>query len=453
MISRRMLLGGSLGLGGGLLAGAGTLLAGLSSPVTASASDYKAVVVVFLNGGSDGHNLIVPTDAAFASYQRARGNLALLKGSLKTLAGTVDGHSFGLHPSLAPLVPLYDARRLAFVANVGPLVEPVTAARVLDGAVELPPFLMSHSDQTAITQGWTFGEDASGWAGRGLELLPSALQHGLSAVSLVNDRTLVQGRRSAVSFLSSDGSRWWGSADLAQPQTEAAQNINRMAQWQFANAFEAEYARTFGNAVADSTRFTRALLNAPAPPQDFGSGWLGDRMRQLAMLLPVFKSEGYRRQVFLFDWGSFDTHTNQTGSGDNTQDTQFATMAKAVSAFDAAMQASGLADNVTLLMMTDFGRTLRPGSGGGSEHAWGNHWFALGGAVDGGQVVGTLPNLTLGGPDDGDSGRNGRMVPTIATDQVGHTLMQWLGLPPSLTLEAFPHLVNFPQKTIPLLRA
>lgn len=448
-LQRRRFLGGAAGAG---LLGSAGLLAG-TGPGRAAADDYRALVVLFLNGGNDGHNLLVPTDGAYGDYQRARANLALARSSLVGLPGTAGGHSYGLHPALQPLADLYRNRRLSFILNVGPLIEPATARQVLDAAVEVPPFLLSHSDQIAIQQGWTVTDDMSGWAGRALELLPSSLKHPVSAVSLGGNRTLVQGKRSAVSFLSNDGSRWWGSADLAQPQTEAAQNINRMAQWQFANAFEAEYARTFGNAVADSTRFTRALLNAPAPPQDFGSGWLGDRMRQLAMLLPVFKSEGYRRQVFLFDWGSFDTHTNQTGSGDNTQDTQFATMAKAVSAFDAAMQASGLADNVTLLMMTDFGRTLRPGSGGGSEHAWGNHWFALGGAVDGGQVVGTLPNLTLGGPDDGDSGRNGRMVPTIATDQVGHTLMQWLGLSPSLTLEAFPHLVNFPQKTIPLLRA
>lgn len=448
MISRRMLLGGSLGLGGGLLAGAGTLLAGLSSPVTASASDYKAVVVVFLNGGSDGHNLIVPTDAAFASYQRARGNLALLKGSLKTLAGTVDGHSFGLHPSLAPLVPLYDARRLAFVANVGPLVEPVTAARVLDGAVELPPFLMSHSDQTAITQGWTFGEDASGWAGRGLELLPSALQHGLSAVSLVNDRTLVQGRRSAVSFLSSDGSRWWGTADLSNPAAESVQALQRMTRWQFANAYEAEYARTFGAALADSTRFTKALMSAPAPSQDFGSDWLGERLRQVATLLPVFKSDGLRRQVFLLQWGGFDTHAGQRGSGPNTQDAQFVHLAKALAAFDGAMQSAGMGDDVTVLVMSEFGRTLRPGSGGGSEHAWGSHWALLGGAVNGGTVHGRFPTLALGGPDDCDPNRNGRLAPAIASDQVGSSLMQWMGLPSGQVLDAFPLLARFPQHQV-----
>lgn len=446
---RRRILGGAAGAG--LLAGAGLVLG--SRTGLAAAQDYRVLVVLFLNGGNDGHNMLVPTDGAYGDYQRARSGLALARSSLLSLPGTQGGHSYGMHPALTGLAELYRQRRLSFVLNVGPLIEPATARQVIEFSVDIPPFLLSHSDQIAIQQGWAASEDASGWAGRALELLPSSLKHPINAVTLDNNRTLVQGRRSPVSFLSGDGSRWWGTADLSQPHTESAQNINRMAQWQFANAYETEYARSLGSAVSDSTRFVQAMLKAPTAPQDFGSGWLGERMRQLATLLPAFKAEGYRRQVFLFNWGSFDTHANQRGSGNSTQDSQLAEVDKAVAAFDAAMRASGLGDDVTVLMMSDFGRTLRPGSGGGSEHAWGNHWFAVGGAVSGGQVIGALPTLTLGGPDDGDSGRNGRMVPTIATDQLGNTLMRWLGLPPSLTLEAFPYLANFSQHTIPLLHA
>ena len=450
MINRRQWLGGGLGLG------AGTSLLGLSGSGHGASEDYRALVVLFLMGGNDGHNLLVPTDAMYNDYQQARANLALPKTSLAALPGTAAGHSFGLHSGLAPLVPLYAQQRLAFIANAGPLVVPTTGVQARTNAVPLPPFLLSHSDQVAIQQGWTVRDDSSGWAGRSLELLPSSLRNPLSAVTMDNRLTLVLGRRSAVSFMPEFGARYWGLADLAHPQDEAAQSINRMAQWQFSNAYEAEYARTLGTAVADATRITQVLETAKAPSADFGNGGggsIGQRLRVLASALPVFKSQGYKRQVFLVSWGAFDTHTNQRGGDMNSQDTQFVAMAKALAAFDETNRANGIDMNVVTLMMSDFGRTVRPGSGGGSEHAWGNHWFAMGGPVAGGNVIGSFPSPQLGGPDDGDLGNNGRHVPTIATDQVGATVMNWLGLPSSAYIDVFPDLVNFQQKTIPLLGA
>lgn len=450
MIGRRQFIGG--GAAAAALAG-GTSLLGLSERSQAAGEEYRALVVVFLTGGSDGNNMLVPTDGMYNDYQVARANLALPKASLASLPGSAAGHTFGLHPSLAPLVPLYGQQRLAFIANVGPLVVPTTAAQARANAVDLPPFLLSHSDQVAIQQGWTVRDDTSGWAGRALELLPSTLRNPLAAVTMDNARTLVLGRRSSVSFMSVDAPRYWGPADLARPESAAAQSINRMAQWQFANAYEAEYARTFGYAVSDATQITRAMESARAPAADFGSSELGRRLRSLASVMPVFKAQGLKRQVFLVQWGQFDTHTNQRGAGETTQDTQFIELAKAIAAFDETQRANGMDNNVVTLLMSDFGRTVRPGSGGGSEHAWGNHWFALGGPVAGGTVHGRFPSPVLGGPDDGDIGNNGRHVPSTATDQVGATLVNWLGLPPSLYHEVFPDLVNFPSKTVPLLRA
>lgn len=453
MINRRQLLGsGGWASLAGLGAGAG-LLGAWGTEGRAASDDYRALVVLFLQGGNDGHNTLVPTDGAFGDYTQARGSLALARSSLVPLSGSAAGHTFGLHPGLSALAPLYAQGRLAWISNVGPLVQPSTAAQVLASAVEVPPFLLSHSDQVAIQQGWTVKDDSSGWAGRALELLPSGLRHPVSAVTMSTNRTLVLGRHSRVSFLSNDGARYWGSADLARPQSTETQSLNRMAQWQFANDYQAEYARTLGSAVADSTLFTNALLQAKPPTADFGSGNLADNLRALASVLPAFKAQGLKRQVFLVSWGSFDTHADQLGSGAKSQDTQLAAVGRATAAFDRSIQEAGMNDNVVTLMMSDFGRTLRPGSGGGSEHAWGNHWFAMGGPVQGGTVHGVFPTLRLGGPDDGDGNANGRMVPTLATDQVGATLMQWLGLPADQLTEVFPNLANFRQKTIALLRA
>ena len=447
MIRRRSLLGAAGGLG------AAGLLGALPGAIEAAGEDYRALVVVYLNGGNDGHNTLVPTDGLYGDYQAARQNLALPRSSLVALPGRTAGHTFGLHPALAPMAALYAQQRLAFVANIGPLVMPATARQVLDNAVDVPPFLLSHSDQTAIAQGWTVSDDNSGWAGRALELLPSRLRNRAAAVTFDTHRTLVLGKRSPVSNLSVDGGSWWGIGDLRRPQDAGTQALTRMAQWQFANAYEAEYARTYGLAITDTAFFTEALDHAVTPVGDFGStDHLARRLRGLASLLPYFKAQGLKRQVFLMNWGAFDTHTNQRGSDANTQDAQFDILAKALKGFDDSNRASGLDMNVVTLVMTEFGRTVRPGSGGGSEHAWGNHWWALGGPVAGAQVIGQFPSPVLGGPDDSDAMKNGRHVPTLAVDQLGATLMQWMGLDPSQLHDAFPWLVNFPQKTIPLLR-
>ncbi len=446
MITRRHFFGAA----GSLSATA--LLGGASVPGLAAGEEYKALVVVYLNGGNDGNNVIVPTDGAYRDYQTSRANLALPRNSLASLSGTAAGHTFGLHASLTPLAPLYNAGRLAFISNVGPLIEPATGRQVLDNAVRLPPFLMSHNDQTAMVQGWNVTEDGSGWAGRGLETLPSSLRHPLAAVTMDTNRTLVLGRQTPVTFMPPGGTRWWGTADLAYPETPSAQSLNRMARWQSANAYEGEYARTLGTALFDSTQLTQAFMAAKAPAADFGNEWLGNNMRALASVLPFFKSTGLKRQVFLTHWGGFDTHANQRGGDMNSQDSQLVTLARVLDAFDASNRANGLDMNVTTLVMTEFGRTLRPGSGGGSEHAWGNHWWLMGGPVAGGTVHGTFPNLVLGGPDDGDPGQNGRHVPSTSSDQVGASLMQWLGMDPLHLLDVFPNLANFKQKTLPLIR-
>lgn len=428
-------------------------LLGAAAPSIAVASNYRALVILHLNGANDGNNVLVPTDGAYTDYEASRQNLAIPRRSLITLNGSAAGHTFGMHPALASLASLYNAGRLGFIANVGPLLEPATAAAVIANAVQVPPFLMSHSDQTSMVQGWLATEDNSGWAGRSLELMPASLRQPLAAVTMDTNRTAVLGRQSPVSFMSPWGSANWGPANLMQPATPATQAILRMARWQFANPYEAEYANTFSNAVSDSLLVENALKYARTPSADFGSDNLGRMMRTLASTLPVFKAQGFRRQVFLVHWGTFDTHANQRGTAAETQDAQLATLDKVLAAFDATNRATGVDADVATVVISEFGRTLRPGSGGGSEHAWGNHWMLLGGPAIGGTVAGTFPDLRLGGPDDGDYGKNGRLVPTLGSDQVGATLMQWLGLPASQVVNAFPYLANFKQHLLPLMRA
>jgi uncharacterized protein (DUF1501 family) len=445
MMSRRRFLGGA-----GVLPFTAALSA-IEGRALAEANDYRALVVLYLNGGNDGNNVLVPTDGAYGDYQAARQNLTLPRTDLVALSGTAAGHTFGVHPAFRPLVPLYEQGRLAFIANVGPLAEPCTAAQVLAGVARVPPFLFSHSDQTAFVQGWAGANDASGWAGRGLERLPTPLRHRFAGVTSGTQRTLVLGRRASASFVDPDGGNWWGLGDLSRPHETGPRALLDMAQWRFTNPYEAEYARTYASAIDDSVLLARARI-APAPEVDFGSNeGVARGLRTFGSLMPYFKAQGLKRQVFLQSWGAFDTHARQRGGDAATQDAQLATVAKALAGFDRLVRRGGLDGNVVTLVMTEFNRTLRPGSGGGSEHAWGNHWWVLGGPVAGGTVIGTFPKLVLGGPDDGDPGKNGRFVPTLSSDQVGATLMQWLGLAPASFVGVFPALANFSTRTAPLL--
>ena len=452
MTTRRELLGRSGALAASTWLGGAAGLSALSASSAAS-NDYRAVVVISLSGGCDAHHMLVPTDAAYNDYQASRANLALSRASLVNLPGVSAGHSFGLHPGLAMLAPLYERGRLAFVANVGPLLVPCTARQVLDNAVPLPPFLLAHPEQVALQQGWLASpdNDSSGWAGRTLEVLPSELRHARAGLTTGFERTLVLGRRTPPSRLA-QGTAYWGNGSLLDPSGPRARNLIQMANGQFANAYQADYARHLQRALDDGAAIARIFDQSKPPQGDFGSDGLSSQLRDVAAAMPAFKATGSRRQTFLVSWGAFDTHAEQRGGGPHTQDTQLPPVARALAAFDAANAAAGLDGSVITLVISDFGRTLRPSSGGGSEHAWGNHVMLLGGSVGGGAVHGIFPTLTLGGPDDGDPDRGGRFVPSTSTDQVAATLMQWLGLPSAQLHDVFPNLVNFQQKTIPLLR-
>ena len=419
----------------------------------AAAVDYRALVVLVLAGGVDGHHMLVPLDAGYGDYQRSRTSLAMVKSSLVPLSGKVSGRSFGLHPALGAWAPLYAAGRLAFVANAGPLIQPVTAAQVMAGTAPVPMFLMSHYDQALLQQ----GRDplihlSSGWAGRGVEALPRELHNPLAAMDLSLGSVVARGPSTLPAALRT-GYVNWAWLDFSDPHSRGTLTLRQLAANQSTNAYQAQYLRTFQAALEADLLQSRLIPRAVTPTQDFGGSQLGDHLRQLASMLPVFVAEGFRRQVFAVNWGRFDTHDGQRGTGQYAHDTQFADLAQAVAAFDAAVHMHGLGENVTVLMLTDFGRTLRTSSGGGSEHAWGTHLFALGGAVAGGTVHGIFPDLTLGGPDDFDVDKGGRHVPTTSTDQVAASVLRWLGVPAERLNDIVPYLHHFASPTIALMRA
>ena len=440
----------------GGLSGASALTFNASMAASSNLSGYKALVCIHLNGGCDGNDVIVPTDSAHADYIKSRPNVGLKKDALTALSGSFLGHTMGLNPALKSLVPLFNAGKLGAIVNVGPLVKPTTAQEVLAGTAKLPPFLYSHPEQTALVNGWMGDQDPSGWGGRAMEALDPVAAFKSPLISVNNNQsTLVLGQRSKIITASSYPSTNIGRANLLDPKNQWTQIMDSLSRFQSPNQVSAEYARTFKGIFADAQELALAAQKVPEP-SGFGAAGISRQLAMVSRLVSYYKTTGATRQIFSLQWGSFDTHTNQRGVNDLPlgQDTQLSDLAEALVSFQAALEKTGLSNDVALLVTSEFGRTLDEASGLGSDHAWGNHWLVMGNTVKGGQMYGAkFPSLVLGGVDDAHPQKRGYWVPQISNDQVAADLLTWLGLPSSSLTTVLPNLNNFSNKTVGFMLA
>ncbi len=474
-LSRRAWLARSgLGLAGALGAGSlGNLMLGTSP---AHAADYKALVCVFLYGGNDGLNTIVPTDGArHELYKSVRGGMAIPAASLTPLSGI----PFGLHPAMAALAPAWNEGRLAPVFNVGPLYKPMSKAqfRAEPGSSDLlPDNLFSHSDQQTL---WETGSASaltrSGWGGRASAELATA-----NPVISVNGsaRFGISETQSPLVLPDTPGATF-GAYGLQADDLQWAPNVARKA------ALTALYAQEQGVELADA--FSAAQRNAFLVSERLGglvkvtpgssgaiaaidtafapliaadktlTSALGRQLYQIAKLVAGNATVQGNRQIFFAGMGGFDTHANQSITGSPTEGAHarlLKELADALACFHAAMKALGLGEAVTAFTQSDFGRTFRPNNSTGTDHAWGNQHFVLGGAVKGGTSYGSYPDLTLGGPDDVgvDSWElQGRYIPTTSVDQYAATLLGWFGASDTQLGRVLPNLQNYTTRRLGFL--
>lgn len=432
------------------LAGIG---ATLSSIKDVQAADFKALVVVFLSGGHDGNNVLVPMDAAYNDYAKARPSLALPKDSLVSLPGSYIGHQFGLSPATRALVDLFSQKRLAVIANAGALVQPTTMAQFKDGSAKLPPFLGSHAEQMQWIQGWMGDENTSGWGGRAMDLMSADMKNFQPLIAMARDYTAVLGNNTGLSLADSGSGSRWGLAELSDPTNITSQRVEWASRLQSKNSYENEFSRSLRAAYSDTVLFSKGQAYGAAPSGTFPNVQVGRDLRYLARHLSYAKQVGARRQIYLVEDGGYDTHADQlsTDGANPGLETRIGNVANSLSAFDQSIQSYGLNNEVITVVMSEFGRTLDPAAGAGSDHAWGNHWFALGGPVKGGTIYGsTFPTLQTGGVDDASSWQpyRGQWIPQFSSDQFMTDLVQWLGLTPAQALAVMPNLANFPKKTI-----
>ncbi|HMP74467.1 MAG TPA: DUF1501 domain-containing protein, partial [Kiritimatiellia bacterium] len=410
---------------------------------------------LFLYGGNDANNTLVPRDlSSYLDYQRDRGILALPREDLLPLNHpSDDGREFGLHPAMAPLLPLFEQQRMAILCNVGTLIAPITKAEYQAGGAAIPPHLFSHNDQQVQWQ--TSVPDSPkmvGWGGRMADLLQS-LNAGSNIsmnISIAGSNFFQVGDEVIQYHVTPDGTIGLTQHDATwSPVREGYQAMSNMLGRSYGHLFEQEYANTVNRAVANDTLIKTALANVPDHLDTFAnstlpSGALNHVARQLRMILRLIEARqtlGMRRQIFFAALGGFDTHDEQL----DDHNALLGMLSHAIADFYHGTQTLGIADNVTLFTASDFNRTYNS-NGKGSDHAWGGHHIVVGGDVNGGQLYGQVPILAIQGPQD--TGTRGSWIPTISTDEMSATLARWFGISETNLPLVLPNIHRFPHPNL-----
>lgn len=464
-------------------------LAAAGAAAAATASDYKALVCVFLHGGNDAFNTVLATDDdSWGSYTEVRhqlpdsiallrnatanrtarpGTPAWLGGVLPITAATAQaGRSFALHPLLGDLQGLFNtSKRLAVVANVGPLLEPLSKADYLQGLKRKPRKLFSHNDQQSTWMALAPEGAAVGWGGRMADMLASAQGSSLfTAISASGDSVWLSGQTVRQYQVSPAGpirlgtmpdskgvSRVYGS-DVVGAALERIVSSSRND-----HVMAADLAGVTQRSMQAERILSAALPSAGLAP--FGPATalqyttlagskannpLAQQLQVVARTIAAQRTLGVKRQVFFVSLSGFDTHSDQNRAHADLM----ARLNHGLQYFDNALMALGVSPQVTTFTASDFGRTFTS-NGDGSDHGWGAHHLVMGGAVQGGDVHGDFPVLGRKNRRDNlfdaspDQIHNGILLPKVSVDQYGAALGQWFGLSAGQLADIFPNLVNF----------
>lgn len=447
LISRRSVVRGGVAAGlctGGLpFLGNLSLLSAMAQSVPSS--DYRALICLYLVGGNDTHNTVLATDSeSWASYQKVRGDSIALERSKLLDIGHLNakrvntGRSLALHPKLNRLSELFRARRLAVVANVGPLLAPITKSQWLQRSVPVPASLFSHNDQESTWQ--TFGpeiQSAPGWGGRMADLLSTQNQFDqLTSIrtapnrwqGAMRSRPYQLGGEGVIQFDSISQSGW-------SSQVHAAARSMLTASRSHLIEAEIQAARRSGMEIAEVLRSRLTPVSSLHPLPIKSANGLAGVIQSMLRLMGAARSLGVRRQIYYATLTGFDSHNDLLSD----LDALYESLDTGLGYLDDALGAMGMRENVTLFTASDFGRTLTS-NGDGSDHGWGGHHFVLGGAVKGGDVYGRFPTTGVETSDDVGAGR---LIPNYSVEQYAATMARWMGLSANQMHEIFPRLRNF----------
>ena len=433
-------------------------LAAIGELAAQTATDYKAIVCIFLLGGNDYANTVTPFDTTnYNLYAGLRGTtLAYPLSSLSALSplaasGTIgdtdlQGRQYALAPNLAMLVPIFNDKKLAVVLNTGTLIQPTTKAQYSAKSVLLPPKLMSHNDQQSYWQSSGAEGSTSGWGGRMGDIFASGNGNStFTCVSVTGNAVFLSGKSSVQYQVSTSGSvpltaiktPLFGSTTLAN-------TLKSLITAPSTQMFESEHSRIMARALTANDSLTAALAASPPFTDPFDTtNSLAMQLKMVAQIIGARNALTAKRQVFFVSLGGFDTHDRLT----TDHPALMLKVADAMADFNRAMIASGTQNMVTSFTASDFGRTLT-GNSDGSDHGWGSHHFVMGGAVNGQRFYGAPPAVASNGPDDIGQGR---LVPTTSVDQIASTLATWFGVSTTSLADVLPNLNNFATKKLGFL--
>ncbi|HEX8735790.1 MAG TPA: DUF1501 domain-containing protein [Pyrinomonadaceae bacterium] len=421
----------------------------------AGGDDYKALVCIFLDGGNDGHNSVVPNyDEGYAQYSAARGGsfgLAVPRANLLPITPpSMGGQVYGLNPRLTELHELWNLGKMAVVCNVGCLVQPLTRATYQAGAPR-PYQLFSHPDQSEqFKTGISSNKSTTGWGGRVADRT-STLNPG-AALPMI---TSIAG---ASIFINGTSTKPLIVGTAPTPLNQlltlngfgtAADELARLTAMNNARTRDLNYTliQQASTITQQAVNASQQLSNDPTLTVTFPNTALGNQLKQVAKLIKLRTLLNMSRQIFFVQLSGFDHHSNQIGNHDSL----LTQVSKAIKAFYDEMVVQGAASQVTTFTMSDFNRTLNPAGGGssvGTDHGWGGPYFVVGGAVAGGNFYGKptsngtfVPTLVMGTGDDADI--RGRFIPSVSVEQYAATLARWYGLADADIPLVFPNIGNF----------
>lgn len=464
-INRRAFLHSAGALG--FMGGAG-LLASMTGGQAhaADVTGYKALVCLFLKGGMDHADTILPYDqtsynalqaarpGVFNAYNSANAGSSRNRANMLQLATSdFGGRAFALPPELAPLHSLYNSGDMAVVGNVGPLIEPTTRTAMDSAGVEVPRRLFSHNDQQSTWMALDTEGSRYGWGGRFADAVLASdgtSSPTFAAISAAGNEVFLSGQNVRQFQVGSGGPR--DINYLAQRfRLGSARNsdeVRSLLEAHFAatgaadgNYFLQDVAASSARAVENNRLFREQFGDGGSFAVEFPQSSLGRQLQTVAQTINIQSFLNIRRQVFFVSTGGFDTHNNQANSLPGLH----AGIAEGIAAFQAAMTEIGMAGDVTLFTASDFGRTTID-NGDGTDHGWGGHHFVVGGAVNGGRIFGNLPDYELGAEYYTRS--RGRLIPDVSVEQYAATLGRWFGLDDSELLAALPNLANFNERDL-----